>query len=116
MASPNMQDEIYLAKAENKPLVAAHLDDAPFSDDVALILTKAQHVDARSGSTDEFVRSIPALPNAAAWVRREQNFPAARIRSGLGAPPSASRWYAPAAPATGQRQETHRCVLFFDIN
>jgi len=66
MASPNVQDEIYLARSENKPLVAALLDDAPFSDDVALFLTKAQHVDARSRSPDAFVRDITSLLNAAA--------------------------------------------------
>ena len=66
MASPNVQDEIYLAKSENKPLVAALLDDAPFSDEVALFLTKAQHVDARSRSPDAFVRDITTLLNAAA--------------------------------------------------
>ncbi len=66
MASANVQDEIYLAKSENKPLVAALLDDAPFSDDVALFLTKAQHVDARSRSPDAFVRDITNLLNAAA--------------------------------------------------
>jgi eukaryotic-like serine/threonine-protein kinase len=65
MASANVQDEIYLAKSEKKPMVACLLDDTPFSDEVALFLTKAQHIDARGRSPDEFVRAITDLLNAA---------------------------------------------------
>jgi serine/threonine protein kinase len=65
MASSNVHDEIYLAKNEKKPLVACLLDDAPFSDEVALFLTKAQHIDARGRSPDDFVRAVTELLNAA---------------------------------------------------
>jgi hypothetical protein len=65
MASANVHDEIYMAKNEKKPLVACLLDDAPFSDEVALFLAKAQHIDARGRSPDDFVRAITDLLNAA---------------------------------------------------
>ncbi len=44
MASENVKEEIYLAKELKKPIVVARLDEAPFSDDVMLFLTRTQHI------------------------------------------------------------------------
>ncbi len=65
MASANVQDEIYLAKSEKKPMVARLLDDTPFSDEVALFLTKAQHIDARGRSPTNSSAPSPTSSNAA---------------------------------------------------
>jgi serine/threonine protein kinase len=65
MSSDNVQNEVYLANQERKPIVAALLDDSPFSDDVALFLTKAQHLDVRQPDADIFLRDVTSLLNAA---------------------------------------------------
>jgi serine/threonine protein kinase len=65
MASRNVHNEIYLADSEKKPIVAAKLDDAPFHNDVKLFLARAQNIDARSRSSDTFVRDVTSLLNAA---------------------------------------------------
>lgn len=62
MASENVKEEIYLAKELKKPIVVARLDDAPFSDDVLLFLTRTQHISAgQMGAADFGAAVIQAL-------------------------------------------------------
>lgn len=61
MGSENVENELYLANREKKPIVAAMLEDVAFPDAVALFLAKAQHLDARSGAAEGFVRDVQAM-------------------------------------------------------
>lgn len=58
MASENVKEEIYLAKELKKPIVVARLDDAPFSDDVLLFLTRTQHIAATQMAAPDFGAAV----------------------------------------------------------
>jgi serine/threonine protein kinase len=58
MASENVKEEIYLAKELKKPIVVARLDDAPFSDDVLLFLTRTQHIPATTMPAPDFGAAV----------------------------------------------------------
>jgi len=58
MASENVKEEIYLAKELKKPIVVARLDDAPFSDDVLLFLTRTQHIAATKMPPPDFGAAV----------------------------------------------------------
>lgn len=58
MASDNVKDEVYLAKELRKPIVVARLDQAPFSDDILMFLTRTQHIPVAEMDPPAFASAI----------------------------------------------------------
>ncbi len=58
MASDNVKDEVYLAKELRKPIVVARLDQAPFSDDILMFLTRTQHIPVPGMDPPTFAAAI----------------------------------------------------------
>lgn len=63
MASENVKDEVYLAKELRKPIVVARLDQAPFSDDILMFLTRTQHIAAAEMEPPAFAAAIVDVLN-----------------------------------------------------
>jgi serine/threonine protein kinase len=63
MASDNVKDEVYLAKELRKPIVVARLDQAPFSDEVLMFLTRTQHISATEMEAPAFAAAIVDVLN-----------------------------------------------------
>ena len=66
MASENVKDEVYLAKELRKPIVVARLDQAPFSEEVLMFLTRTQHIVATEMTPPAFAEAIVDLLNTSA--------------------------------------------------
>jgi serine/threonine protein kinase len=63
MASDNVKDEVYLAKELRKPIVVARLDQAPFSDEILMFLTRTQHIPASEMEPPAFAAAIVDVLN-----------------------------------------------------
>ena len=63
MASDNVKDEVYLAKELEKPIVVARLDQAPFSDEILIFLTRTQHIAATEMASPAFAAAIVDVLN-----------------------------------------------------
>jgi TIR domain len=61
MRSQNVENEVYLANQQRKPIVAAILEPIDFPDSLALFLAKAQHFDTREGNTRRFLQDVRTL-------------------------------------------------------
>ncbi len=63
MASDNVKDEVYLAKELRKPIIVARLDQAPFSDEILMFLTRTQHISVAEMEPPAFAAAIVDVLN-----------------------------------------------------
>ena len=61
MTSENVENEIYLANSQKKPILAAMLEPVDIPDTLALFLAKGQHFDFASNDKERFVSDVLKL-------------------------------------------------------